>query len=366
MKQPLKQVNFYKRALAAGCAHGFVPDAELCLHLRDREGGAWFAAFDTADADSTYNRLVVDGSFEGTKLEVIVAVAPADVGPGEETLSDYLASGASPAEKMACLTALPHLRAVDRQDILLHSLQGRWVYLCISAVPQDSAECVLKGLRLEFPRYSFTQYFPEIYQQDDFFRRYVAVFQSLYLDLESRVDEVPRILDYESASDPQVEVLAAWLGIDTAGGLFGPRQLRSLIRNSRLFQGGKGTRAALEGVVELACGVRPHIVEYFQWSRLAMTNERRRLYETLYGADGNTFCVILDMTAHEGPLPVGEAQLDRLIDAYSMLGTRHRLVFLRRCSYTDTHCYLDVNSCLSTPEMAAVDGVTLGGYFTIG
>ena len=80
MKQPLKQVNFYKRALAAGCAHGFVPDAELCLHLRDREGGAWFAAFDTADADSTYNRLVVDGSFEGTKLEVIVAVAPAPPG----------------------------------------------------------------------------------------------------------------------------------------------------------------------------------------------------------------------------------------------------------------------------------------------
>ena len=255
---------------------------------------------------------------------------------------------------------------MDRQDILLHSLQGRWVYLGICALPQDSADCVLQGLRLEFPRYSFTQYFPEIYQQDDFFSRYIAVFQSLYIALESRVDEVPRLLDYESAADDQVETLAGWLGIDTAGGLFGPAQLRSLIRDSQLYQGGKGTRTALEKVVELVCGIRPQIVEYFQWSRLPMPAARRRLYETLYGGDGNTFCVILNMTAHPGPLPVSEAQLDRLVEAYSMLGTKHRLVFLRRCSYTDTHCYLDVNSCLSTPEMAAVDGVTLGGYFTIG
>lgn len=366
MKQPLKQVNFYKRALMAGCFHGFTPDAELCLHLQDAGGGAWFAAFDTADADSTYNRLVVEGDFGGSKLEILVAVSPTDTEPTGESLAAFLASAASPAEKLARLTALRHLRAVDRQDILLHSLQGRWVYLGICALPQDSADCVLQGLRLEFPRYSFTQYFPEIYQQDDFFRRYIAVFQSLYLDLESRVDEVPRLLDYESAADDQVETLAGWLGIDTAGGLFGPDQLRSLIRDSQLYQGGKGTRTALEKVVELVCGIRPQIVEYFQWSRLPMPAARRRLYETLYGGDGNTFCVILNMTAHPGPLPVSEAQLDRLVEAYSMLGTKHRLVFLRRCSYTDTHCYLDVNSCLSTPEMAAVDGVTLGGYFTIG
>lgn len=366
MKQPLKQVNFYKRALAAGCAQGFVPDNDLSLRLDDPAGGAWFAAFDTADPDGTYNRLVVDGDFRDAKLEVIVAVSPLDEQADGGTMSDFLASPAPAAEKMARMATLTHVRAVDRQDILLHSLQGRWAYLCVCAVPQDGAPCMLRGARLEFPRYSFTQYFPEIYQQDDFFRRYVAVFQSLYLDLESRVDEVPRMLDYESASDAQVEALAAWLGIDTAGGLFGPAQLRSLIRDSLLYQGGKGTRAALEGVVELACGVRPNIVEHFQWSRLPMPTARRRLYETLYGADGNMFCVILNLTDRAGPLPVSEAQLDRLIDAYSMLGTRHRLVFLRRCSYTDTHCYLDVNSCLSTPEMAAVDGVTLGGYFTIG
>ena len=72
------------------------------------------------------------------------------------------------------------------------------------------------------------------------------------------------------------------------------------------------------------------------------------------------------MTDHPGPLDVTQAQLEKLIEAYSMLGTRHKLVLLRPCSYTDTHCYLDVNSCLSTPERAAVDGVTLGGYFTVG
>ena len=49
MKQPLKQVNFYRRALAAGCAQGFEPDGQLCLHLTGAQGGAYFVSFDTAD-----------------------------------------------------------------------------------------------------------------------------------------------------------------------------------------------------------------------------------------------------------------------------------------------------------------------------
>ena len=120
MKQQLRWVNFYKRALLAGTAQGFAPDEELALRLESGQGGAWFAAIDTADADCTYNRLVVDGDFDGFKLEVLAAVSPADAAPGVEGLSAWLASGAPAAEKMAALTALPHVRAVNRQDILLH------------------------------------------------------------------------------------------------------------------------------------------------------------------------------------------------------------------------------------------------------
>lgn len=360
MKQPLRQVKFYKRALQAGCARGFAWDDELCLHLAPGEEGSWFAAFDTADEDGTYNRLVVDGEFPGAKLEVLAAAGPA--GPD---LAEFLASDAPDEDKRAALAALPGVRQVNRQDILLHSLSGRWVFLCLRAAAGDTA-CVLRGLRLEFPRYSFTQYFPEIYQQDEFFDRYIAVFQSLYLDLEAQVDKVPALLDYESAPDEQVRQLAGWLGIDDAGGLFGPEQLRQLIRRSALYQGGKGTRAALESAVELACGVRPRIVEPFQWTKLPLSADRRSLYGRLYGDGGGTFCVLLDLTGRAGALPVSQAQLEALIEAYSPLGARHKLVLVRPCSYTDTHCYLGVNSCLSTPEKAAVDGVRLGGYYTVG
>ena len=179
MKQPLKQVNFYRRALAAGCAQGFEPDGQLCLHLTGAQGGAYFVSFDTADPDGTYHRLVVDGDFAGAKLEVIAAVSPADAAPGVEDLSAFLASDAPAVQKMAALTALPHVRAVNRQDILLHELEGRWVYLCVCAAVQETEECVLRGIRLEFPKYSFTRYFPEIYQDSDFFTRYLAVFQSM-------------------------------------------------------------------------------------------------------------------------------------------------------------------------------------------
>ena len=189
MKQPLKQVNFYKRALVQGCVQGFKADDALSLHLENPAGGAWFAAFDTQDEESTYNRLVVDGDFSGVKLEILAAVAPADSALGVEKITTFLESDAAPTEKMAMLMTLAHVREVNRPDILLHDLVGRWIFLCVAVVPQDGGNAVLRGVHLEFPRYSFTQYFPEIYQQDDFFRRYIAIFQSLYLDLEHRVEE---------------------------------------------------------------------------------------------------------------------------------------------------------------------------------
>ena len=123
MKQPLKQVHFYKRGLAAGCAQGFAMDDELCLHLA-QGGGAWFAAFDTHDAQGTFNRLVVDGDFDGAKLEVLAAAAPSD-GEDGQSLSAYLHSDAPAAEKMAALTALGHVRAAQPRGPLGVPVRGR-------------------------------------------------------------------------------------------------------------------------------------------------------------------------------------------------------------------------------------------------
>lgn len=373
MKQPLKYVNYYKRILEKGCAQGFCPDDELTLHLSEQNAPGCYLTpvFDTRDPETVYHRLVVDGTFTGGRLEVLCAAADDLALPVDEAhprLDAFLADPAVDSEEKAqAMRTLCHVQAVNAQDLLLHSLQGRYVWVMVRFWPAGPATARLAGLRLEFPKCSFTEYLPEIYQQDDFFDRYMALFQSLYLDQEKTIDQLPRQLDYENADDATVAQLAGWVGIENIGGVFTTDQLKELIRNSDLYQGGKGTRRALEQVLQLVTGQCPRIVEHFQWAQLGgLSPARQKLLDRLYGAGDEDFCVILDRTQATAPLAVSAKQLEELIGAYSVLGTRGRLVFLSRCSNTDTHCYLDVNSYLATPTQAAVDHVQLGGYITVG
>lgn len=372
MKQTLKHVNFYKRTLERGIYEGFTENSAMELGLADeyKPGMYITRAFDTFDEGSTYNRLVVNGDFSNVKLEVIVAATDsliATIDDKDVELDRWFADPTVPmAKKAETLQGLAHVRMVNEKDVLLHQLEGRYFWIFVGAYPSGEGSCLLRGIRLEFPKYSFTEYFPEIYQDDEFFDRFIAIFQSMYLDEEKRIDEIPRILDYEATPDKNVAYLADWLGLDNPGGVYTIDQLRRLIRDNDLYQGGKGTRYALENIVELVTGVRPRIVEHFQWSRFSQAQAQRALIESLYGESSNDFCVILDMTDRQGDLPIDEMALERVIDSYSVIGTSHRLVYLRRCSHTDTYCYLDVNSCLSTPTAATVDGVMLGSHIVVG
>ncbi|MEG1774693.1 MAG: phage tail protein, partial [Oscillospiraceae bacterium] len=332
MKQPQKQVNFYKRALQKSCLHNLEADAALALVMGNplRPAACITRMFDTQSEEMSYHRLKLAGTFEGAKLEVIVAACDTpEFSPKHDgtTLADYFADPAlSISNKMQALCALPHVRAVNAQDLLLHDLHGRYVWVFVGITPSEPGLRRLEGIRLEFPCESFTRYFPEVYQQSPFFDRYIAVFQSMLLDLEEKVAEVPQLLDYQSAPDAQVEELASWLGIENRTGLFSTEQLRRIIAHIDLFQGQKGTRRALEKIIELVCSLRPRIVEYFSWSTLPMSAARRRLNEQLYGSNANQFCVILDLTASGGRLPIPQAELERLIGEYSVIGTTHRLV----------------------------------------
>ncbi len=372
MKTQLKYVNFYKRSLQKGYLDGFVADEELNITLSiDRDVACYVTPFfDTYDEDMTYNRLVIEGEFENLRLEVVVAATDELQHYHNNKLYnlDELLRGdeVSAYEKGQILCALPHVRRVDTTDIILHSLKGRYVFVYVAAVLKSDAFALIKGLRLEFPKYTFSDYLPEIYQGDDFFDRYLAVMQSKYLDIEREIDRLPDALDYEKADRESVLRLASWLGVEEYAKYLNTEQMRYMIKNIDLFQGGKGTRKTLEELIFLVCGIRPHIVENFQWSRYPTNAATKKLNMELYGDTRNHFAVILNLSQRTEPLPISERELEKLIENYSGIGTRFKLVCLRKAYHTDTYCYTDVNCFLSTPQTAAVDNISLGGYVVVG
>lgn len=368
----LKSVNYYKPALVNGCMHNLEADSQLCLALKDKsQSGAYISPmFDSGDPDCTFNRACLEIACNNLKYEFIIAVhnePEVFIGGKAVNLQTYLLNPQiSMEEKREVITALPHIRVANANDVLLHHLVGRYVCMYVGIHPAVDASLCITGMRFELPKHTFTDYFPEIYRDNDIFERFIAIFQSIYLDAESDIDHMPTRLDYENTGDEQLRYLAGWLGIEDKDGIFTAAQLRHIIHNIDVFQGGKGTKAALEEIIYLVCGIRPKIVEYFVWNKLQLPRQQREQMASLYGETSNHFCVILDVKNRTKPLPVERAVLEKLIQSYSMIGTEYKLVYLRQCSHIDTHCYLDINSCLSTPETANVGGVLLGSHITVG
>jgi len=299
----LKYVNFYNSTLKAGYTNGVcLEDKNTPITWNDANVGYYLTPmFDTRADGGSYNRLIIDCgrvkegldneqflSLEGVKLEVIVAATDNDIIKSIMIENDRFEGGSilefnqwlckrdgielrNMFRDMNNRDNFQHVYYVDAHDILLHNLHGRYVWVLVMFTSHSSTPpcCVLNGLRLEFPKYSFLDYFPEIYEmgqseKDDFFTRYIAIFQSVFLDEEQNVDNLPVRLDYNLAPDSDIKKLAEWLGIDNSHSLFGVDNLRKMIRESELFQGKKGTREALQAMAELLTGKNLEIRECFE------------------------------------------------------------------------------------------------------
>jgi phage tail-like protein len=77
-------------------------------------------------------------------------------------------------------------------------------------------------MRAEFNTESFTNYLPAIYrepgQQQVFLRRFVALFQGLFEDIEDEVGSLERFFDAFAAPIETLPWLASWLAVDLQEG----------------------------------------------------------------------------------------------------------------------------------------------------
>ncbi|MBS6397823.1 MAG: hypothetical protein KH452_11860 [Clostridiales bacterium] len=364
MVQEAKKVNFYRLALRRGKRY------RMELTQDDRltgEGGGYFAylapAFDCGDTDGTWHRLCLDGSFQNCKYEVVAAASNVDL---TEELSGEEVSAADWQE---ILKQHSHVRRVNTDDMLLHGLTGRYLWICIGVfgAAVDSS-FRLEGFRAEFPGGSFTEYLPEIYQasgRNSFFDRYMAVLQSMYEDLEREVDQIPRYLDYETAPDENLPLFAGWTGNWDRGRGFLPVQMRYLLRHLQEIQCGRGTKEVMIRMIRLCTGREAMVVEYFKWHDW-MKAEAGLLenYERLFGRNEDTFTVIVNMADAKEDL--SGRDLAGMLEDYTPFGMHCNVVLLDWNSHLDQHCYLDKNSCLSTPALAKAEGFALGGNYILG
>lgn len=365
MQKTRKRINYCRLFLREGSLHRIKRTMDDTLV---GAGGGSFAylapMFDTMDIGSSFHRFLLHGEFKDCKYEVIAAATNVDI---SEVM---LAEGTTPREQAEILKELDHVRKVNNDDFLLHDLEGRflWIQIIVSAAKVDS-RFEITGFEVEFPRSSFVEYLPEIYQDTDdtFFYRYMAALQSLYENLETKVSDVPKKLDYESTDEENLNDLAGWVGFEESKITYTPEQLRILIGDLTQIQAGKGTVNVLKKMLTLITGKDVYVVEYFKWHDW-MKNSPKLVedFAKIYGSEESVFTVLIDFreTKNED-LPDSQWVMNQ-IEEYTPFGLKCNLAYLQESNHLDTHCYLDVNSYLSTPVKADTKGFVLGGNFVLG
>ncbi len=364
MKQEEKKKNYYRLGLQGGRTFGMTLTEDFRL-VGKGYGNFYYLApvFDTQEMGESYHRFQLEGEFFQCKKEVIVAATNRDL---REIIQD---ESLEISEIFEVLKTCDYKRKVNYEDFLLHEITGKylWVLISISAASVESY-FQIEGFSVLFPKSSFIEYLPEVYQnsQDTFFYRYMAALQSLYVDLEDEVKKIPSYLDYQMTDDEKVKVLASWVGIQGSQIPYTPDQLRSILTDLGSIQSGKGTIQILKRILEMTTNKKAIVVEYFKrndWMKHGSLNEQ---YAYLYGGDATSFSCILNFTDEAQDQIPNPTNVMKIINQLVPFGIKCNLVFLKENNNMDTHCYLDVNSRLSTPESADTRGFVLGGNYVLG
>lgn len=159
---------------------------------------------------------------------------------------------------------------INAKDFLILSPPGRYLWLKIEFKGNGIATPVLRRLKAHFPRLTYMQYLPAVYQADpvskDFLERFLSIFETAFSGIEDRIDNFWRYLDPDGVPEDFLPWLAGW--VDMAFDRSWPLEVRrNLLRNASELYCLRGTPAGLKKMLQLALGVEVKILEHFQLRR---------------------------------------------------------------------------------------------------
>ena len=366
MNQDLKRMTLTGDFWKEGFRENLDINADGYMQLNDRNKMGFFIskALDFVEEGMTYHRLIVECILSET-ANIQVGIRASDVSylvykgnliEVDKFLSDPQISR---EEKQQLFREKDAVYYSKTTDMLLYSIKGRYLWIYISVFDKSAEPFEMQMISLEFPQLSFVEYLPEIYRiNNEFLKRYLAVFQSIYLDMERQIDRLPMLLDPDIASGKFLDYLAFWLGIDNEGSILNSEQFRYVVKNAVELNRTKGTVRSIKEMVRIYTGEEPYIVEFFQLRKFVGNNgEREKVYKRIYMDNPYTFCVIIrneDVFENGGSIE----ELSRLIEKVKPAHTIAKIIVLKKSIRLDMHSYTGINTVLEKRSAASLDDKT--------
>ena len=337
--------NRLKKALFQGMELGDGDSVRSC------EGGDHYFVLpllDSGISDCPWGRL----HFEMTLPENCVCYLYAAASNELRGVEVMLDTDSSLLDKKRLLQSLRGLRFINKQDVLLYEITGRYLWIMAEVIGKNVS---IRNIRAEAPGDNFMQTFPEVYREkNSFFHRYLSIYSSIYNDFQEKLDHRGELLPVETAPLRLLELYAKWLGIDVNGGYLGEETLRELLKEAPELLRRKGTKYCIERICEILLGEVPVIAERSQMQRYIRRNEREQ-YDALYGDSPYDVTLLLKHYVEEKK----KEQLLHLLSQFKPLRSRLHIVFLEPTGVLDEHSYMDKNAITFTQDEGMLDAAQI-------
>lgn len=269
-------------------------------------------------------------------------------------------------EKKALLQ--PFFRKQSRlsENMLLHSLEGRYLWFLLEIYPQTEKTVELGKFMVYFPAKSWIEYLPEVYRKEmgnnSFLDRYLSIFQSLYDEVRGQIGSLASCLDPRTADLEILEWIASWLDVEEPY-MWTEKQLRFLLEHIMEFYETRGTKRGVELFVELYTGEKPFVIEWQDWEKYKELPQYKKLLENLYEDEPGSFTVLV----REECVPEYKdyQALLRLLEQIKPVQMEVHLTILKPYIFADGYSYLGVNSVLGQYENAVVGETSRLAFATI-
>ena len=170
-------------------------------------------------------------------------------------------------------------------DGLVHSGPGRYLWLRLTLRSSGAASPELRRVTISYPRASYLDYLPALYQEDEesrqFLDRFLSIFQSGFDDFDEKIDGIADLFDPDLVPAAHLRWLAGWLALfvdPTWDAATRDRKVRALLKDASRQYSERGTVRGLERLIEQYAEVRPaRVLEHFRLRRWAMLSDTAAL-----------------------------------------------------------------------------------------
>jgi phage tail-like protein len=162
------------------------------------------------------------------------------------------------------------LAGQDNPDCLIQNGPGRYLWLRVRLRSNGQQAPVIHRIRIAYPRTSYLEYLPAVFQEDDesrrFLERFLTIFKSGFDDFDERIDGLHELLDPHLAPARYLPWLASWVALPRDP-QWPEAHLREEIARAVVRYRRRGTPDGLRDAIRAYTGADSTILEHFRLRR---------------------------------------------------------------------------------------------------